>query len=187
MSVLIAAASPARGEALVARLRAAGDEVRVIEEDEQRARRWATLGAHVARGDPTDPDLVARAARGARTLVVLDEPPGDRQRALVIAAVEAAVDDALRIVVCAPRIDESAARLLRRSPVEHVLLTTPERRGLVTRHTLSDEVVAEAVDASDDLASPTRLELDLGAPEAWAELGLAPPRRFSRGSGRRAP
>jgi hypothetical protein len=118
---------------------------------------------------------------------VLDEARGDRQRALVAAAVEAAVDEALRIVVCAPRIDEGAARLLRRSAVEHVLLTTPERRGLTARRAPSDDVVAEAVDASDDLASPTRLELDLGAPEAWAELGLAPPRRLSRGSGRRGP
>ena len=125
-------------------------------------------GVHIARGTDLDADLVERAAQNVRTIVIFDpaslEPVIEGARA---AQVE-------RIVLCATPVTPDARELLRTSQLEYVVLEPP-RKGLF-RKGVSDEVLAEAIDAADDMSGKLRLELDLNETEAWAMLQLEPPR-----------
>ena len=62
MAVLLIGIDVELGTALIQRLRAQGDEVRVLEEQSPAAARWRSLGAHVASGPESDADLIERAA-----------------------------------------------------------------------------------------------------------------------------
>ncbi len=138
-----------------------GDEVRVL--DPAGSARWKELGAHVARGDHDDSDVIERAGQNARTIVVFEPTP-----LVLTAVVEGARLAAIeRIVVCSGRpVDVEEVRT---SGLSYVLLVATSRRS--RKH----EAIAEAIDAADDLAGDVRLELDLSRRDAWAALRLAPP------------
>lgn len=176
MSVLLLGTSALTG-ALIRRLVAQGDDVRVVERDERAATEWARLGARVARGSGTDADLVARAAQGARSIVVTPPEP-EELRALVATAVECArAGDAVRVILCAPRVDRTAIEVIESSGVEHVILDSGHRRGLVPRRKGARRAgIVAAIDAADDLADSPRLRLDLRDADAWRALGLGPRR-----------
>jgi uncharacterized protein YbjT (DUF2867 family) len=190
MSILLVGISTDLGSLLVSRLVSLGDEVRVICPDGEAARTWERLGAHVARGDGTDPDLVERAARGVRTLVVAASERGARP-AVLDAVIEAARGAAggVRLVVCLTGSQRDAAEVVRSSGLEFVLLRTKRGRGLVPwtgRPPL--RAVVEAINAADDLAGSPRLDLDLTTPEGWRPLGLEPPgARLEPGDGEEHP
>lgn len=186
MSVLLIGIAGARGAALVRRLLSEADEVRVVEDDPAAARAWSELGAHVARGSPTDADLVERAAQDVRTVAVLDV--GHEVLEAVIQGSRAAARD-IRLIVCSPARDEVVRRALAASGLEYFLLLTGRRaRRIPSRSAAAVPVAAlvEAINAADDLAGEPRLELDLAHASAWAILGLEPPgRAVTRETGRR--
>ena len=174
MSVLLVGADDGLGAALIRRLIAEGDEVRVIEADEKAAIRWRSLGAHVAAGEITDSDLIERAAQGVRTLVLFDGEVATVQP-VVEGASLARVD---RLVLCSSDLQDDAMASIRASRIDYVVLRTAvgRRRFWGGQNQLSDDVIAEAIDAADDLADEPKLDLDLRQPASWRELGLeAPP------------
>lgn len=187
MGLLLLGAAAAPGERLIARLLAEGDDVRVVEHNGVSARRWTELGAHVARGSPLDEDLVARAAEGVRTIVVLDDPGYDLDQ-LVVTAIGAA--DALahpiRLVVGARRVGRATLDALTTGPREHVVLLAGARPRGRRRAGTQDDAVAEAIDAADDLAGSPHLVLDLERADSWRALGLEPnPAALRRATGTR--
>jgi Trk K+ transport system NAD-binding subunit len=178
MSILLIRAGGPIGETVARRLRAEGDEVRVVEPAEEPAEAWRELGVKVAPGRDDDADLIERAAQGVRTVVVFDGesgPAGDVIEEVVAGIAAAGVE---RVIVCARRPDQMVVDAVRTSGLDYVVLTVG--RGLLSRKRVSDEDVAEAIDAADDLAGSPRLELDLTTRESWAALGLS----SSPGTGR---
>ncbi|HEV3472120.1 MAG TPA: NAD-binding protein, partial [Actinomycetota bacterium] len=97
MSVLLIDPPSDVGEEIVTRLVRQGDEVRVVERNPTRASLWARLGAHVARGDPSDADLIERAATSCRTVVTFTEDDG-RLEAAASAARAARVERLIAVV-----------------------------------------------------------------------------------------
>lgn len=149
------------------------DQVRIVEEDPVLAERWRSAGAHVAPGLDDDPDLVSRAAEGARTVVLCDESCS--QEVLESLAEEAVKDR--RIVVWAElgRLDPAP---LRAGSAQHIWLSgSHRRRDWGRRKALSYEEIARVIDAADDLEGAPRWELDLTDPASWERLGLTRPRR----------
>ena len=174
MTVVVLGAAGDVGAAVVAKLLEAGDEVGVVEPSAQEAERWRRAGAHVARGHPSDSDLIERAAQNARTIVVLE---ADEE--LVGAAIEGArLAGVERIVVTSGRARSKVTARLRSSELDYVWLHTGNR----LRAAAHPAQVAMAVDAADDLPGHPRLELALRTAEAWRLLRLDPPRRLSRRS-----
>jgi NAD(P)-dependent dehydrogenase (short-subunit alcohol dehydrogenase family) len=173
MSVLLIGADAELGAALIRRLIAQDDEVRVIEVDDRAAARWRSLGAHVAAGENTDSDLVERAAQGVRTLVLFDGEAAAVQP-VVEGASLARVD---RLVLCSSDPQNDAMASIRASRIDYVVLRTAvgRRRFWGGPNQLSDEIIAEAIDAADDLAGEPKLDLDLRQPASWQQLGLEPP------------
>ena len=183
MSILLVGIDPEHGLPLVARLRASGDQVRVVTGDAATAERWRSAGAYVARGDPSDPDLVERAAQDVRTIVFRAAGQAGVDEMLEAALEGGALAAVGRIVVFGPLLDESTVRRVQRSGLEHVLLRTPgPRRWPARRPAASPERIAEAIDAADALVEPAHEVLDLSTPWAWIRLGL--PGDLSRGSER---
>jgi nucleoside-diphosphate-sugar epimerase len=172
MSVLLIGISGSSGAAIVTRLIAQGDEVRVVEDDPAAAEQWRSLGAHVARRIDDMSDLIERAAQNVRTIVIGEATAhdGDDVRAIVDGAAAARVE---RIVLYGAGASRRALEAVREFPSQHVVLSIGRRRLLGGR--LDDESLAVAVDAADDIAGEPRLELDLGDPEAWPALGLTAP------------
>jgi nucleoside-diphosphate-sugar epimerase len=161
------------GEALVTRLLGHGDDVRVVESDPRRATRWRALGAHVAPGDPTDPDLVERAAEGVRSIVVIER--GDAElRAVVEAVAIAARSSGARVIVGASVVDAATRAVVIDAGIEHVLLSTSGARRSPWARRAGVRSAIAAIDAADDLAGEVRLDLDLTQPEAWSALRLPP-------------
>jgi uncharacterized protein YbjT (DUF2867 family) len=170
MSVLLIRAGGRIGETLARRLRAQGDEVRVVEAAGEPAEAWRRLGVKVAPGRDNDADLIERAAQGVRTAVVIDgesEAAGDVIEDVVAAIAAAGVE---RVILCGRRPDQKLVDAVRTSGLDYVVLTIAG--GLLSRKRLSVEAVGEAIDAADDLAGSPRLELDLTRKESWAALGL---------------
>ena len=169
MSVLVVPdGSGELGRAVVARLLSQGDEVRAIVPagGEQT---WRELGVHVAVGDPADADLVERAAQSCRTVVLLGKAGTDPEviASVTEAAFAAGVD---RLVVCRgperapiPPLDDWKAGYV---VLEQVTGRWPRAKRVPS------EVVAQAVDAADDLAGEPRLVVDLNDPGGRAQLGL---------------
>jgi len=162
--------------ALIGRLTAQGDEIRVLEADEAASDRWRSLGAHIASGPQWDADLIERAAQNVRTIVIgehHDRDPVELMDALVEGGGLASRE--MRLVVVGPA-QPRALSALRESKLEYVILGSVERRGVFGRKPkLTPEQLAEAVDAADDLVGSPRLELDMGHEQAWRELKLDPP------------
>jgi len=156
----------ALGEVLVRRLISQGDEVRAIATDSY-TDDLAQHGVHIARGPDLDADLVERAAQNVRTIVSFD---GSTLEPVIEGARAARVE---RVVLCAASIPEEPRELLRESGLEYVVLVPP-RKGLFRRG-VSDEALAEAIDAADDMSGKLRLELDLNEADAWGMLDLQPP------------
>jgi NAD(P)-dependent dehydrogenase (short-subunit alcohol dehydrogenase family) len=169
MSILLVNATSPLGEAIAKRLLAQGDEVRAIVEDDETSAGLRELGVHIARGEWWDADLVERAAQNVRTIVYIEPQTGPLDGVLD-GARAAGVE---RLVVCGV-IPREVRELLRTLPYDHVMLETGRKRGFL-RSVLPVDVVAEAVDAADDIAGNPRLELDLTKPEAWSELKLEAP------------
>lgn len=168
MSVVLAGIgelSPVLEAAIAERLLAQGDEVRaVVPLDVNSA---LDPRVHVARGDLSDPDLLYRAAQGARTVVVSDRDP-----ATALAVIEGAEEAGVSRVV----VLSTGGRIALPMPAhtEWVVLVTPVTR-LRGRMLLDPVALATAVDAADDLAGEVRLTLDLGESAGWEALGLEEP------------
>ena len=158
MAILLIAGGDDLDEQVVDRLLGQGDEVRVLEPTSVRAELWRGRGAFLARGEGDDPDLVERAAQNVRTVVIM----GDQVRLEVVANVleagrNAGVD---RLVCCTRSLSEEIRAVVRSGSLDHVLLETGRGRVLRRRH-VSPALIAEAIDAADDLAGEPRLEIDL--------------------------
>lgn len=155
---------------LVARLVAAGDQVRVLLRDagdEGVVEGLREEGVHVAFGDASNGDLLERAAQGCRSIVLFD-PPGDLMDKALEASRFAHVE---RLIVCARR--ERDIEALQDGKTGYVwLMGRP--KGIV-RGGVTWGDYAAAIDAADDLAGDVRLDLDLAVPESWTALGLPPP------------
>ncbi|MGH2787924.1 MAG: hypothetical protein ACRDJV_08440 [Actinomycetota bacterium] len=165
MSVLLVGIAGDSGEAIIRRLVSQGDEVRVLEGNGTAGERWRSLGAHVARRESDMADLVERAAQNVRTVVIGEEADVDA----IVAGAEAARVE--RVVLFGVRPAYPALEALRRSHIQHVVLSTGRKRWGAGR--VSDEALAEAIDAADDIGGQPRLELNLSEGDAWAALGLA--------------
>jgi hypothetical protein len=159
------------GETLIARLRSQGDEVRVVEADSSRAIHWRGLGALVAEGAPDNADLIERAAHDCRTLVIFDVK--DASPAVLEAAIEGvrntSVDRAI-LLVGGPA--DRSLEAVRSSGLDHIFLHARSRRGILRRRGPDASLLAEAIDAADDLAGSPRLDLDLSDPHTARVLGL---------------
>ena len=169
MSVLLVGDGGSLRGVLAARLIAQGDEVRAIELEPAAAEELRSLGVHVAKGHYLDADLVERAAQNVRTIVVL-EPTREVLESVIEGARFAAVE---RLVLCGERIADLATHALGASQIDHVILSVPRKKFF--KGGPSEEKVAEAIDAADDLAGNPRLELDLGEATSWAKLKLDGP------------
>lgn len=169
MAILVIAGGTDLDESVVDRLLSQGDEVRVLEPTATRRERWEAAGAFLALGEGDDPDLVERAAQNVRTIVIL----GDQVRLEIVTNVleagrNAGVD---RLVCCAPKISSEVRSAVRGGEMDHVLMEAG-RSGLLRRRAAAPELVAEAVDAADDLAGEPRLDVDLTDPEQIKLLRL---------------
>jgi uncharacterized protein YbjT (DUF2867 family) len=178
LAVLLVGAAGAVADAIVFRLLNQGDDVRIVARSPEEAGRWRELGAHIARGDPEDPDLIERAAQNARSIVAFEDDVGSHD------ALEAAIEGGMgarvsRLIVCCTAVPGRWIRdRVSRTALEHiVLITGANRRGSAVLRTrkVTTADVARAVDAADDLAGHPRLVLDLRRPEAWRALELEPP------------
>ncbi|CAN5606605.1 hypothetical protein BH20ACT23_BH20ACT23_06000 [soil metagenome] len=176
MSILLIGLDEGTMPALISRLTAQGDEVRVLETDEAASDRWRSMGAHIASGPQWDADLIERAAQNVRTIVLgehHDRDPVELVEALVEGGGFASSEMRLVVMGDVPRL---ALDVLRESKLEYVILGSVTRRGLLGRKPrLTAEQLAEAVDAADDLAGGPRLELRLSDEQSWRELKLDPP------------
>jgi nucleoside-diphosphate-sugar epimerase len=168
MSILLIGDPGSVGEILVRRLIAQGDEVRAIATDADSGD-LSGHGVHIARGPDLDADLVERAAQNVRTLISFD-PSNEVMEPVVEGARAARVE---RVIVCAAAVSPSARERLRTSELDYVVLEAPRRGRL--RKGLSDEELAEAIDAADDVAGPLRVELDLLEAASWKPLKLTAP------------
>ena len=161
MSVLLAALPGDLAAELTRRLLEEGDQVRAIAAPGGAG----PPGAHVASGDLSDEDLVERACQGVRT-IVLGEVPAEVRNAALTAAARAGVDRAVLVGTVPEDVPEA---------MSWVALMLPRGRLLGRRKPLAPEVVAEAVDAADDLTGEPRLVADLSTGEGWRALRLEPP------------
>lgn len=172
MSVLLTGVEEPLAAAIAQRLIAQEDEVRILLESVKDRERWRERGVYVAVGDDQDEDFVWRAAGGVRTVVagagLLSGPSGS---VLVAGARRAGAG---RFIVLADRSGATLPEALLEEGTEVVVLRLP-RKKLLGRQQVSPDDVAEAVDAADDLAGTPNLDLDLGEPDAWGQLRLAPP------------
>lgn len=176
MALLLVGAAGALGDAIVSRLLDAGDEVRIVARSPEDAERWRLSGAHIARGDPKDPDLIERAAQNARSIVVFDDGSGfhDVLEAAVEGGMSAGVE---RLIVCCTTVSGPLAReRVVRAPLQHIVLITGtgRRASIFGTQEVSRLEVARAVDAADDVGGCPRCVLDLRQPEAWRALKLEP-------------
>lgn len=172
MSILLVRAGGTIGDVIARRLVAQGDEVRVVERFPEVVDAWREIGVFVAQGPDDDADLIERAAQNVRTIVVVDDEAGPA-RDVVDAIVEGArAAGTGRVVYCARRPDAAVVEALRTSSLEYVVMTI-RGKGLFAKQ-VPAEVVAEAVDAADDLAGAPHLEVDLADPAGRVALGLHP-------------
>jgi len=178
MSILLINPPEEIGTALVTRLLDQDDDVRVVADDLNAAQRWKGLGAHVARGEAQDPDLIERAAQNVRTIVVLEEPSTEVAAAVAGGGQLASPD--MRLVLWLKQPRPPAEEIVRESGLDYVFLRgTPAAGRMVSssRKRAAVEALVEAIDAADDLSGNPRLDLDLATRTAWSDLGLEPPQR----------
>ena len=178
MSVLLIGLEDVLGPVLVERLLGEGDVIGVIEEDGDRAARWREVGAHVASGQPTDFDLIERAAQHARSIVIVEFRLNDPREVIeaVLMGARLVPGEAARIIFVTTSREPAVGENLARSEFDFVILRVP-RGGSPARQRskLKTESIAEAVNAADDLAGSPRLDLDLRDPESWVALDVPAP------------
>lgn len=173
MSILLIGLDEDRGPALVTKLVGEGDIVGVIDPQDDRGDRWRQLGAHVAKGQADDADLIERAAQHARSIVILESSQTEPAP-----IVEAVVQGARLLPGEAPRViyvgdNGAVVETLGATGMDYVILRAGNRRTLWPRASAPSAAdLAEAVNAADDLAGAPRLELDLTTADAWATLGV---------------
>ncbi len=155
---------------LTRRLISQDDEVRVIAMPGEDAESLRNLGAHVARGQTLDADLVERAAQNVRSIVIGAVEP-ETMSEILEGARFARVE---RVIVCSDQPQRAAVDLLREASIQYVVLTYRKPGRLRRRNSRTDDYVALAIDTADDLAGEPRLELDLSSPSAAEALGLDP-------------
>jgi hypothetical protein len=161
------------GPAIVRLLVSEGDDVGVIVGAPGSKEKWRALGAYVAVGSSDDPDLIERAAQHARSIVLVDALPE-----IVEAAIEGARlagEPHARIIYCSTGSPSGIRDVLQASGLEYVLLHLPVvRKGIRRRPTpqVEAEVVAEAVNAADDVAGEAYIEVDPATPEGRKALAL---------------
>lgn len=175
MALLLIRASGSIGEALAKRLVAQGDQVRVIEQSPEVLGAWEQEGIHVVRGDPGDRTLVAQAAHGVRTVVIMDDEAGDVSDVIdsvVAGTVQAGVG---RIVLFGWDPPAPVVDAVTNSGRDHVVINAGRKKLFGKKP--SPEALAEAIDAADDLDGNPRLIVDLRDPTAWNSLRLAAPSR----------
>lgn len=163
MSVLLIAPPTEVGEEVVTRLVRQGDEVRVLERNPTRASLWTRLGAHVARGDPGDDDLIERAATNCRTVVTFTDD-GARLAAAANGARAARVERMIAVVQKLRVVPED---------IETIILVA-RAKGL-RRKAIPPSELAAAIDAADDVTEVKEKVLDLSESLAWKTLGLEGP------------
>lgn len=163
MSILLVGLDREVALATTRRLVDQGDQVRVLANEG--GADYETAGAHVARGDPTDDDLVERAAQGVRTLVVGALPP-----ATLGSVLEGVRRAGVGRVVHCVQVGDDLPEL---SAASTIVLRVPRRRRV--GRGLEPVRVAEAIDAADDLAGDPSLVADLSTTAGWAALRLKPP------------
>ena len=175
MSILLFRVAGPVAEALIQRLLAQGDEVRVVESGAETDPKWEIVGVHVARGDDTDADLIERAAQNVRTAVLFDDRKGSEEviDPLLEGISAAGVD---RLVILTRRADNEWLPKVETAGLDHIVLYLPEpRRFIGSRSSVPPAALAEAIDAADDIAGNPRMRLDLREPASWQALGLEPP------------
>lgn len=171
MSILVLEPTGRLGEVTVRHLIDEGDEVRVLITRD--ADRWKSSGAYVASGHAEDEDLVERACRNVRTVVV-HEPATGRLGPGLTSVLEAAARGGVgRAVVVSSQRRPYIEGILEDLPLDVVLLTWA--KGLLHRRKITDEHVAIAISAADDLAGNPRMKVDLGSDEGWKSLRLSRP------------
>jgi hypothetical protein len=160
VSILLIAPPEELGRAVVERLIAQDDEVRVLEPAGDRAGAWRDLGAFVATGQVSE-DLVERAAYNVRTIVVFAP---SMLEGIIESARLARVG---RLVVIVERPSSEVLDRLADSDLDFVVLVT----GRLRRRML--ERAAEAIDAADDLPGEPRMAVDLRSRDARSLLRLS--------------
>ena len=176
MSILLVGLPETFAVMLARRLLAEQDEVRLLLPEDADPEPWKKLGVFVASGDPTDADLVERAATNVRTLVLgegVAELSEEGLGGLIGGARQAGVG---RFVVCQRQPSSGLVEMFKAAGVEFVVMATA-KKPLVgkgkTRIPISK--LSEAIDAADDIAGRIQAELDLTIPKAWKVLKLDPP------------
>lgn len=169
MAILIVANSEDDlAEPTIRRLLAQGDEVRILTDGDPG--RWRAMGVHPAAGDPSDADLVERAAQNCRSIVLLGiratEP--DAVAAVAEGGLAAGTD---RLILCRGSRREKLPDVAAAWPRGYVILEQVAGRWPRVQRASSEEV-AEAVDAADDIAGEPRFSVDLNDPADLAKLGL---------------
>lgn len=172
MSILLVGLPDPLVEVLATRLLSANDEVRILVTTDD-SDHYRQAGLHVAKGQSLDDDdLVERAAQNVRTIVV-GELPREHLVAVLKGARAAGVG---RIIAVLPTPSDIYRELLDGSRLEFTILVVG--RTLIGRKPkLSDESIAAAIDAADDLAEGLRTQLVLGEQVAWEVLRLPTPER----------
>jgi hypothetical protein len=145
VSILIVRPPVELGDVLIPRLIDQDDQVRVIETSAQEADHWRALGAHIASAPDIDDDLIDRAAQNVRTIVLFDP---DVLEVTLEGAVTARVS---RVILCCPTVSRQSMTSLEKSGLEYVVVETGRWRKPPVR------VIAEAIDAADDLAGHPKL------------------------------
>jgi hypothetical protein len=130
-------------------------------------------GVHVAFGDPSNGDLLERAAQGCRSIVLFD-PSSELLEKALEAARFARVE---RLIVCA-----RGSRPGSMDAAQSFVWLAARPKGIV-RSGVPWFDYAAAIDAADDLAGDVKLDLDLNVADSWLRLGLTPPGK-PRGSSR---
>ena len=120
----------------------------------------------VAQGDQVRMIAAAGAAAPPGAHVAVGAPGDEDRVAALVAAARAGVD---RAVLLERGLEEIPPAM------SWVVLLLPARRLLARKTRLEPDLVAEAVDAADDLAGEPRLTADLGAADGWRALRLEPP------------
>jgi hypothetical protein len=176
MSILLVGLPETFAAMLAQRLVGEGDEVRLLLWEDADPEPWKRIGAFVAKGDPTDADLVERAATNVRTVVLGERTTDlstDELKELIGGARQAGVG---RFVVCQRQPSAELVELLKGADLEFVILTTA-KKPLVGKgkNKIPISKLSEAIDAADDIAGRIQAELDLTIPKAWKVLKLDPP------------
>jgi hypothetical protein len=78
-----------------------------------------------------------------------------------------------RVVLIALRAAPECLQLLREEDIDYILVQATRQRSLLLRRPPDVKLIAEVVDAADDLSGHPRLELDLSDPAAGRVLGLS--------------